>query len=43
MKQEMSGPSKKQNKSKKIRNQMAVMENSKRQDGKKDRFKIVKT
>jgi len=39
----MSGPSKKQNKSKKIRNQMAVMENSKRQDGKNDRSKIVKT
>ena len=36
--------SKKLNKSKnKIRNQMAVMENSKRQDGKKDRSKIVKT
>ena len=33
----MSGPSKKQNKSKEILNQMAVMENSKRQDGKKDR------
>ena len=35
---------KKSTKSKnKIRNQMAVMENSKRQDGKKDRSKIVKT
>ena len=38
----MAGTSKGR-KSRSIRNQMAVMENSKRQDGKKDRSKIVKT
>ena len=44
MSKKLVNGSKKSSKSKnKIRNRMAVMENSKRQDGKKDRSKIVKT
>jgi hypothetical protein len=43
MKNKSGVKSKKPTKSKKIRNHMAVMENSKRHDGKKDRSKMVKT